>query len=238
MKYYVIRTETSLYVNHITDKKIINWEVNVQVPKHKVGQLTIFERFRNLEDVIGDIFEYFLINENYKKYSLNSLCDKYKEYNNRILRIKHVNATFLRNLSCCILTSLLNTLKGIGKDYWVTERRRNYIRVDLVSKGVIVYDTRKRKGNYGDDFIFLPYDYYKLILCNNSLKNALAWADTNIVTQLESLGFYRIDVLVKIFNSLIEKCKLDENIEQFLIFTANKQIVDIRYNKFSSELPF
>lgn len=238
MKYYVIRTETGLYVNHITDKKIINWEVNVQVPKHKVGQLTIFERFKNLEDVIGDIFEYFLINENYKKYSLNSLCDKYKEYNNRILRIKHANATFLRNLSCCILTSLLNTLKGIGKDYWVTERRRNYIRVDLVLKGVIVYDTRKRKGNYGDDFIFLPYDYYKLILYNNSLKNALAWADTNIVTQLESLGFYRIDVLVKIFNSLIEKCKLDENIEQFLIFTANKQIVDIRYNKFSSDLPF
>lgn len=238
MKYYIARLKTGFYINHLTDGKIINWEVRTQIPKQEVGQPTFFQKFRELRDVIYDIFEYFLVNENYKKYSPNSLCDKYKEYNNRILRIKYVNATFLRNLSCCILTSLLNILKGIGKDYWVVEYHINPIRVYSTTKGIIVYDTRKRKGFYSDDFIFLPYDCYELILYNDNLKNALAWADTNIVTQLESLGFYRIDVLIKIFNSLIKKCKLDKNIEQFLIFTANKQIVDIRYNKFSSELPF
>lgn len=238
MKHYVTRLRTGFIVYYFTDKKLIKWEVEAPMPKYKIGQPTIFEKFRNLEDIISDIFEYFLINENYKKYSPNSLCDKYREYNNRILRIKHVNATFLRNLSYCILISLLNTLKGNRKDYCVKEIHKDNIEVKLTKRGVIVYDNRKRKGYYGDDFIFLPYDCYELILHNNNLKNALAWADANIVTQLESLGFYRIDVLVKIFNSLIKNCKLDENVEQFLIYTTNKQIVDIRYNKFSSELPF
>lgn len=235
---YVTANKNGFYIYQYLNGKCISWRVNVQLPNHEVGQPNIFEKHRDLERVICDIFEYFLLNENYKKYNLNSICDKYKEYNNKILRIKHVNTTVLRNISCCILRSLLNILKGIEKNYCVKETYKDTARVKLVQKGLIVYDGEQRKGHYGDNFIFLPYDLYELIKGHIGLKNVLIWADTNIILKMKSLGYYRIDVLVKILNSLIKRCKLDEDIENFLIFTINKQITDIRFEMFSSDLPF
>lgn len=238
MKGFVEHINEGFHICEFKNNKSISWTVKVEIPKNKVGQPTIFEKHRDLNNVISEIFEYFLVNKNYKKYNTNSICEKYKEYNNKLLKIKHVNVTLLRNISYSILISLLNTLKGIGNDFIEKDLYKDYIKVKLLPKGVIVYDETTRMGYYGDDFIFLPYDYYELVKNHIGLKNTLAWADTNIIKKMEVLSFYKTNVLIKIFNSLIKKCKLDEDVEEFLIFTANKQIIDIRYNKFSSDLPF
>lgn len=238
MKYFVQRINEGFHVYESKNHKSISWTVKVEIPKNKVGEPTIFEKHRDLNNIIGEIFEYFLVNKNYKKYNTNSICEKYREYNNKLLKIKHVNVTLLRNISYSILISLLNTLKGIGNDFIEKDLYKDYIKVMLLPKGVVVYDETIRMGYYSDEFIFLPYDYYELVKNHIGLKNTLAWADTKIIKEMEVLSFYKTNVLIKIFNSLIKKCKLDEDVEEFLIFTANKQIMDIRYNKFSSDLPF
>lgn len=238
MKYFVQRIDKGFHVYELKNHKDISWTVKVELPKNEIGQPTIFEKHRDLNNIIGEIFEYFLVNKNYKKYNTNSICEKYREYNDKLLKIKHVNTTLLRNISCSILISLLNTLKGIGSDFIEKDLYKDYIKVKLLPKGVIVYDTTIRMGYYGDDFIFLPYDYYELVKNHIGLKNALAWADTEIINEVEFLGFYKTNVLIKIFNNLIKKCKLDENVEQFLISTTNRQIMKIKCDKFSSDLPF